>query len=180
MPCVAKVKWSNSRFVNSFRALCSLVSFRSLCSFGSLLSLRSFLLLPYLTNQPFIYLTDLFLRKKITPNNPELSGQTSILSVLPLSRREQISYPVSCNVQVNGECVTAIVAARNNVMQPTYAITSQHQRRGITALVGGHWSDRVGTRRPSSPGAVPSPQHDCHLHFATDDAGRLAEPTPLR
>jgi hypothetical protein len=43
------------------------------------------------------------------PANPALTGQTSITTVLPLSGRRQIQYPVSCNVMVNGDCVTAVL-----------------------------------------------------------------------
>lgn len=43
------------------------------------------------------------------PSNPALTGQTSILTVLPLSGQRQIQYPVSCNVMVGGDCVTAVL-----------------------------------------------------------------------
>ena len=43
------------------------------------------------------------------PANPQLAGQTSIVTVLPLSGRKQIPYPASCNVMVGGECVTAVL-----------------------------------------------------------------------
>lgn len=43
------------------------------------------------------------------PANPELAGQTSILSVLSLSGRRQLSYPVACNVMLDGHCVTAVL-----------------------------------------------------------------------
>jgi len=44
------------------------------------------------------------------PANPALAGQTSIVTVLPLSGRKQISYPVSCNVLTGGGCVTGVLA----------------------------------------------------------------------
>jgi hypothetical protein len=43
------------------------------------------------------------------PSNPKLAGQTSILTVLPLAGRRQIEYPASCNVAVDGGCVTGIL-----------------------------------------------------------------------
>ncbi len=43
------------------------------------------------------------------PSTPGLAGQTSILTVLPLSGRRQLPYPVSCNVEVEGNCVTAVL-----------------------------------------------------------------------
>jgi len=44
------------------------------------------------------------------PSLPGLAGQTPLRSVLPLSGRQQIQYPASCNVRVGDECVTAVVA----------------------------------------------------------------------
>ena len=43
------------------------------------------------------------------PSNPAIAGQTSILTVLPLSGRRQIAYPASCNVSVGGGCVTGVL-----------------------------------------------------------------------
>jgi len=43
------------------------------------------------------------------PSNPKLTGQTSILTVLPLSGRAQIQYPASCNVRVGNGCVTGVL-----------------------------------------------------------------------
>jgi len=43
------------------------------------------------------------------PSNPQLTGQTSILTVLPLSGRHQIQYPVSCNVTVGSGCATGVL-----------------------------------------------------------------------
>ena len=41
--------------------------------------------------------------------NPALAGQTSIVTVLPLSGRRQVQYPASCNVMAGGGCVTAVL-----------------------------------------------------------------------
>jgi hypothetical protein len=43
------------------------------------------------------------------PSNPKLTGQTSIVTVLPLSGRRQIQYPASCNVTVGSGCVTGVL-----------------------------------------------------------------------
>jgi hypothetical protein len=43
------------------------------------------------------------------PGNPALAGQTSVLTVLPLSGRRQIQYPASCNVSVGSTCVTGVL-----------------------------------------------------------------------
>jgi len=43
------------------------------------------------------------------PANPDLAGQTSIVTVLPLSGRRQIHYPASCNVMVDRDCVTGVL-----------------------------------------------------------------------
>ena len=43
------------------------------------------------------------------PANPALAGQTSIVTVLPLSGRRQIPYPAACNVLVGGDCVTGVL-----------------------------------------------------------------------
>lgn len=43
------------------------------------------------------------------PNDPDLIGQTPLLSVLPLAGRRQLSYPVTCNVEAHATCVTAVV-----------------------------------------------------------------------
>ena len=43
------------------------------------------------------------------PSNPALAGQTSILTLLPLSGRKHISYPASCNIMVGGGCVTGVL-----------------------------------------------------------------------
>ncbi len=44
------------------------------------------------------------------PATPGLEGQTPLLSVLPLSGRKHLPYPVTCNVQAGKDCVTAVVA----------------------------------------------------------------------
>jgi hypothetical protein len=44
------------------------------------------------------------------PSDPRLTGQTSILSVLPLSGRRQIQYPAACNVTVGSGCATGVLA----------------------------------------------------------------------
>ena len=43
------------------------------------------------------------------PSDPRLTGQTSILAVLPFSGRRQIPYPASCNIAVGGACATGIL-----------------------------------------------------------------------
>lgn len=56
------------------------------------------------------------------PNDPDLVGQTPLLAVLPLSGRSQVGYPVRCNVEVAGTCVTAVV-----VQHPGDGIEDAHE-----------------------------------------------------
>lgn len=68
-------------------------------------------ILPNIANATSLSLgLDLFGPAIDDENQPELAGQTPILSVLPLSGGRPRNYPASCNRRVNGACVTAVLA----------------------------------------------------------------------